>query len=188
MHKTYTIMFWISILMVVFSVVMIFIFGLKFGVDFRGGSVMELNFKNGRPDIETISKTLDDKDALFSPSGTNDLIIRTRELTESNHQAILRKLNSAFPSSGLAEKKFDSVGPIIGNELKSKSVKAMILVLISIMIYIAIVFRKMNLGYVSKFARSLHLGYFRLKCGVPAQLNVFIHQLLCVAANFVQHL
>jgi len=144
MHKTYTIMFWVSILMVVASVAMLFVFGLKFGVDFKGGSVVELNFKNGRPGIEAINTALADKDVLLSPSGTDGLIIRTRELTESNHQIILGKLNSTFPSAGLEEKKFDSVGPIIGNELKSKSINAIILVLVSVMIYIAIVFRKLS--------------------------------------------
>ncbi len=137
-------MFWVSILMVTVSVVMIFVFGLKFGVDFKGGSVMELNFKNGRPDVEAINTALADKDALLSSSGVDSLIIRTRELTESDHQIILGKLNFAFPSSGLEENKFDSVGPVIGNELKSKSISAIILVLISIMVYIAIVFRKLS--------------------------------------------
>jgi len=144
MHKIYTIMFWVSILMVIISMVMIFVFGLKFGVDFKGGSVMELNFKNGRPTIEAISMALADKDALLSPFGTNGLIIRTKELTESNHQAILGKLNSSFPSTGLDENKFDSVGPIIGDELRLKSINAIILVLVSIMVYIAIVFRKLS--------------------------------------------
>lgn len=105
---------------------------------------MELNFKNGRPTIEAISMALADKDALLSPFGTNGLIIRTKELTESNHQAILGKLNSSFPSTGLDENKFDSVGPIIGDELRLKSINAIILVLVSIMVYIAIVFRKLS--------------------------------------------
>ncbi len=144
MYKIYTIMFWVSILMVISAVVMLFVFGLKFGVDFKGGSVLELNFKNERPNMEAINTALIDKDALLSPSGTSGLIIRTRELSESDHQAILSKLNSTFPSAGLEEKKFDSVGPVIGQELKSKSVNAIILVLVSIMIYIAIVFRKLS--------------------------------------------
>lgn len=144
MHKTYKIMFWVSILMVVTAVAMLFVFGLKFGVDFKGGSVIELNFKNSRPGMEAINVALANKDALLSPSGTNGLIIRTGELTETNHQAILGKLNITFPLAGLEENKFDSVGPVIGSELKSKSINAIILVLVAIMIYIAIVFRKLS--------------------------------------------
>ncbi len=144
MHKTYIIMFWVSILLVAASIAMIFAFGLKFGVDFKGGSVMELNFKNSRPSIEAINTVLANKDVLLSPFGANGLIIRTGELTEVSHQAILAKLSSIFPAAGLEEKKFDSVGPVIGNELKSKSVNAIILVLVAIMVYIAIVFRKLS--------------------------------------------
>ncbi len=144
MSKIYTIMFWVSISLVVVSIVAVAVWGLKFGVDFKGGSVMELEFKNGRPDVEAIAKVLNNKDASISPSGANGLIIRTGELTESNHQVILSKVSAAFPKAGLEEKKFDSVGPIIGNELKSKSITAIILVLIAVMIYIAIVFRKLS--------------------------------------------
>lgn len=144
MNKIYTIMFWVSILLVIISVGVLLFFGLRFGVDFKGGSVMELNFKNTRPSVEAASAALANNDASFSPFGSDGLIIRTKELTEAEHQAILSKLNSTFPSAGLQEKKFDSVGPIIGQELKSKSVKGIILVLLSIMVYIAIVFRKLS--------------------------------------------
>lgn len=171
MHKIYTIMFWVSILMVVTSVAMLLVFGLKFGVDFKGGSVMELNFKNGRPDIEAINTALVDKDVLLNPSGTNGLILRTRELAESDHQAMLGKLNSAFPSAGLEENKFDSVGPIIGNELKSKSINAIILVLVSVMVYIAIVFRKL-----SRFLSPWSLG--------GAAIIALMHDVLIPAGVF----
>lgn len=158
MHKIYTIMFWVSILMVVVSLAMIFVFGLKFGVDFEGGSVMELDFNppagGGRPNIEAINTVLADKNVLLSPFGTNGLIIRTKELAESDHQAILVKINSAFPSAGLEEKKFDSVGPVIGNELKNKSITAIILVLLGVIVYIAIVFRKLS-GVLPGWAMGL---------------------------------
>lgn len=145
MHKIYKIMFWVSILMVAFSVAMIFLFGLKFGVDFKGGSVLELEFANGRPEIVAIQKSLSDfKDLSMAPSGTSGLMIRAGELSEQDHQIILSKLRAAFPSSGLAERKFDSVGPIIGNELKNKSITAIIMVLLGVIIYIAIVFRKLS--------------------------------------------
>ena len=132
---------------------------------------MELNFKNDRPDIEAINTALADKDVLLSPFGVNGLIVRTRELTELSHQAILGKLNSAFPSAGLEENKFDSVGPVIGNELKSKSIKAIILVLISIMVYIAIVFRKL-----SRFLSPWSLG--------GAAIIALIHDIVIPAGVF----
>ena len=145
MYKIYTIMFWVSILLVASAVVVVLVFGLRLGVDFKGGSVLELEFTNGRPEIEAVQKSLSDlKDLSLTPSGANGLIIRTGELSEQNHQIVLNKFKTAFPSSGLEERKFDSVGPLIGNELKSKSITAIILVLLGVIIYIAIVFRRLS--------------------------------------------
>ncbi len=145
MHKIYTIMFWVSILLAASAIIVVLVFGLRLGVDFKGGSVLELEFTNGRPEIEAIQKSLSDfKELLVTPSGTNGLMVRTGELSEQDHQIILNKFKTAFPSSGLEERKFDSVGPLIGNELKSKSVTAIILVLLGVIIYIAIVFRRLS--------------------------------------------
>lgn len=138
-------MFWISILLATTAIIVTLVFGLKLGVDFKGGSVLELEFANGRPEVEAIQKSLSDfKDLSTAPSGANGLMIRTVELSEQNHQIVLNKLKTAFPISGLEERKFDSVGPLIGNELKNKSVTAIILVLLGVIIYIAIVFRKLS--------------------------------------------
>src|SRR3989338_4780388 len=145
MHKIYTIMFWFSILLAITAIIVAFVFGLNFGVDFKGGSVLELEFTQGRPQTEVIQKSLSGfKDLLITPSGTNGLIVRTGELSEQNHQIILNKFKMAFPASGAEERKFDSVGPLIGNELKNKSITAIILVLLGVIIYIAIVFRKLS--------------------------------------------
>src|SRR3989344_5754297 len=149
MHKIYTIMFWVSILLAASAVVVVLVFGLRLGVDFKGGSVLELEFNpsagGGRPEIEAVQKSLSEfKDLSLTPSGTNGLIIRTGELSEQNHQIVLGKFKTSFPSSGLEERKFDSVGPLIGNELKSKSITAIILVLLGVIIYIAIVFRRLS--------------------------------------------
>lgn len=138
-------MFWVSILLAISAVVVVLVFGLRFGVDFKGGSVLELEFTQGRPQTEVIQKSLSDfKDLSLTPSGANGLIVRTGELSEQNHQIILNKFKVAFPASGVEERKFDSVGPLIGNELKNKSITAIILVLLGVIIYIAIVFRKLS--------------------------------------------
>src|SRR3989344_7468788 len=145
MKSIYTIMFWFSILLAVSAVVVVLVFSVKLGVDYKGGSVLEIEFLNVRPEVESVQKALPDfKELSLVPFGTNGLIIRTGELSEHNHQAILSKLKTAFPASGLEERKFDSVGPLIGNELKNKSIIAIILVLLGIIIYIAIVFRKLS--------------------------------------------
>ncbi len=148
MKKIYTIVFFISISLVLAAIVSTAMYGLKFGVDFKGGSVIDLNFKNGRPQISEMQTLLFTeiglKDAVISPVGQNEIVIKSGELTEQNHQDILKKISTKFASSGMEELKFDSVGPIIGNELKSQSMSAIVIVLLAIIFYIAMVFRKLS--------------------------------------------
>jgi len=138
-------MFWFSIFLAVVSVIVVGMFGLRLGVDFQGGSVLELDFKT-RPDTAQIQNILKSKigDVELSPAGNTGLIIRTHELTEIQHQTILTVLTNTFTSAGLQEKKFDSVGPVLGNELKQRSIYAILLVLLAVIVYIAFVFRKLG--------------------------------------------
>jgi len=155
MHKIYKIMFWFSVSLAVLAIITVSMFGLKLGVDFKGGSVIELEFAKGRPETEAVKESLlDFKDLLLTPSGSNGLMIRAGELSEQSHQLLLSRLKTAFPSSGLEERKFDSVGPFIGNELKNKSITAIILVLLGVIVYIAIVFRKLS-GVLPGWAMGL---------------------------------
>lgn len=124
-------------------------YGLRLGVDFRGGSVLELSFSGGRPEISSIQTVLGGasllgKDFSLTSSQGNGIIVRTGELSEAQHQAVVTSLKSAFPKAGLTEQKFDSVGPTVGKELQNRSTKAVIFVLVAIVIYIAIVFRGMS--------------------------------------------
>ncbi len=145
MLRIYIIMFWFSVTLVAISVILLALYGLNFGVDFRGGSVMELEFSGGRPSLDEVKGVSADAglaDVAVNYVGEDGMILRTKELSENEHQNILAVLQSNF--SGLEEKRFDSIGPIIGQELKTKSVTAIILVLLAVIVYIALVFRKLS--------------------------------------------
>ena len=147
MRKIYKIVFFISLLLTIAAITVTAVYGLRLGVDFRGGSVLEIAFSKDRPpsaDIEKILTNLSIKDFSISYSGDNTVIIKTPELTEQTHQLILSDIKSTFSSSRVDEKRFDSIGPTIGQELKNKSITAIVIVLISIIVYIAIVFRKLS--------------------------------------------
>lgn len=154
MKKIYTIMFWFSITLVVVSVILLAAYGLNFGVDFKGGSVIELDFnppfaRSGgdgeRPSLENIKNSLVPigvTETSVNYAGDRGVILRTKELSESEHQNILSVLKNNFPDA--EEKRFDSVGPVLGNELKRKSAAAILLVLLGVVVYIAAVFRKLS--------------------------------------------
>ena len=100
--------YWFSLsgILVVLSIVFILIWGLKLGIDFTGGSLLEIEFSNTRPSNEEIDTKLSDLELTtlnLQPSNELGLIIRTESVTEEKHQAILNKLNELFIDSDLNE-------------------------------------------------------------------------------------
>lgn len=146
MKKIYTTMFWLSALLVSVSIIVLSVYGLNLGVDFIGGSVMEFSFQDEkRPSIDEIRSSLAETgltESVLNYTGENGVILRAKALSEQEHQGILSVLENDF--SGIEEKRFESIGPIIGDELRRKSIIAISLVLLSVIIYIAVVFRKLS--------------------------------------------
>ena len=144
MHSIYKTIFILSIGLVIASIAVLLVFGLKLGIDFKGGSILEVEFKN-RPELSKVQASLADKGEInLNNFGDTGLMIKTKDLSEQEHQVIISKLKFSFGADNAVEKRFESVGPIIGQELKHKSIVAITLVLICVATYIAFVFRKMG--------------------------------------------
>lgn len=134
----------ISGFLVIASLVAIFVFGFNFGIDFTGGSIMEVRFPLA-PDITAVRAALADagyEHAVVQPSGTDMVIIRLESLDEAAHQSVLSVLKTQSP--GAEELKFDSFGPSIGSELRKKTIMGVVIVLVLIGVYIALAFRKVS--------------------------------------------
>jgi len=111
MPKIYTIVFWFSIILVCVSVFALFAYGLRFGVDFKGGSVLEIEYQNVRPDQNALDAALKGIPSLaISPAGDKGFLIKAGELSEDQHQEMLAKIRGASSGSVFEEKRFDSVG------------------------------------------------------------------------------
>jgi len=135
----------ISGIFIVASVIALLLWGLEFGIDFKGGSALEIVYPdNNRPETNQIINSLKPlklNDLRISPIGDNGVNFRFRETDETTHQEIIRilKLNN-----NIEERRFSSIGPTIGTELKQKSIKAIIIVLFGISLYIAWAFRRVS--------------------------------------------
>jgi len=166
----------LSSLAAVLSVLALIFWGLNFGIDFTGGSLLEVQYTNYQPTITEIQTSLKESglhNLVVQP--TNDsVILRFQENTESAHQTAVEKLRALIKDkkdASFKELQFDSVGPSIGQELKSKSFNATALVFIMIIIYISIVFRK-----VSKPVASWKYGV--------AAIIALIHDILFILGVF----
>lgn len=128
-------------LLVLASLFSIFYFGLEFGIDFTGGSLLEVEFKEVRPEISLLQEKVDSLsfgNVSLQPTGDRGLLVRLKSLNEEEHQKLLSALGE------LTEIRFDSIGPVIGKELQQKSIYAIIMVIVMIILYIAFAFRKVS--------------------------------------------
>jgi len=164
--------FLISALLVAASIIVLVVWGLNLGIDFTGGSLMELEFKQSRPSNQEIKDTvsvLELGEINVQPTKEKNIILRMRDIDEETHQKVLLTIQRL---GEVKELRFESVGPVIGQELKKKSFYSIIIALIAILLFIASAFRK-----VSFIVKSY-------KYGLLAIVALF-HDILIVLGVFV---
>ncbi|MBU0646626.1 protein translocase subunit SecF [Patescibacteria group bacterium] len=135
--------FALSSVLVVSSLVFLVFWGLKFGIDFTGGSLLEVNF-NQAPVISEVRSVLGDQygHVTVQETGESSILLRLETLDQSAHQAVLSLLAEKFGE--LEELRFDSIGPVIGQELRRTALIGVIITLLLIGLYIAAAFRKVS--------------------------------------------
>ncbi|HEX9503975.1 MAG TPA: protein translocase subunit SecF [Patescibacteria group bacterium] len=139
--------FWmgVSAALLIVGIVCLAVFGLRLGIDFKGGTLTQVAFKNNRPTITDIQSALREKgfnDAHIQPAGDKSVIIRTGPEEKEAHDKLLKALSDKF--GGVTEEQYTSIGPVIGKELRSGAFVQLILVSLGIILYIAYAFRKVT--------------------------------------------
>ncbi len=141
----YSIVYYIiSGILIIAAVASLFMYGLKFGIEFSGGSTMEIDFTEQRPSNEQISQQISQfnlGDIVIQPTGAKGVILKFKGVDEAQHQQILAKINELAKAD---EKSFQYIGPSVGQELRNKTEISIALALIAITIYIALAFRKVS--------------------------------------------
>lgn len=135
--------FFISIILVLASLVGLLLWGLNLGIDFTGGTLMEVKFPENRPSNQEIQEKLSDLElgqVNLQSTGEKGLILRLKDIDEETHQEILTRIGLDQSN----EDRFESIGPLIGQELKKKASWAIGLALLAIIVYIAWAFRKIS--------------------------------------------
>jgi preprotein translocase subunit SecF len=163
----------LSVAFVVAAIALLVIFGLPLGIDFKGGSSLELQYEGARPTPELINTAVKNAgfgDALVQPLGENSYMIQTHELTDAERATVVAAA-SITPGQKVTETSFTSIGPSVGKELKQKAIASIILVLIAIILFVAYAFR-----HVSKPVSSWKYGF--------AVIIALIHDIIIPAGVF----
>lgn len=133
----------ISLVLVIASLLVISIRGLSYGIDFTGGAITEISYQEA-PDIEAIKTGLVSAsiDAQVQAIGDTGVVIKTKALDEAQRKTMATVV--VDPYEGAEIDRYNSIGPSVGKELRTKSLYALMLVSLGIVLFIAYAFRKVS--------------------------------------------
>ena len=136
----------LSASLVALSLLLLFVFGLNVGIDFKGGALTEVVYTAERPEQAGLNESFNKLElglVLLQPAGENGYIIKTRDLSDSEHAVLLQTM-SQDGKYALSEQSFNSIGPSVGRELTRKAILSVLLVSLAIILFIAFAFRKVS--------------------------------------------
>jgi len=171
---------------------------LIYGIDFTGGSLMELQFAEGdNPETQTLYDAID---AVYTGAvnqititNKNSYIVQSKDMSEEQLQAVEASVKGEIGSFELI--RFNTIGPKIGDTLKRKAIIALSITLIAIVLYVAYAFRKVpkkvspwKFGFSAIIALAhdiiITLGIFAL---FGFEVNVFFITALLTIMGFSVH-
>jgi preprotein translocase subunit SecF len=136
-------LFILPLIFSILSVIALFSWGLKPGIDLAGGSMLQVTYDT-RPtaaEVQVKVDTLGYGEVRVQPSNESDFILRQRELTNEEKIDLMDVLGTF---GAVREVQFNSVGPSIGEEIMQKSWWAIVLVSLAIISFIAFAFRHVS--------------------------------------------
>ncbi len=145
--------------------------GLKLGIDFTGGALLEYSFQKN-VDANDLKQQISSEGievGQITPVSDNTYIIRTKPVDQSKINKLKDDLGGKFGK--VEDRRVEFVGPVIGNELRQKSLIGVTLASIVIVLYIAFSFRK-----IPKPASSWRFGI--------AAVVALVHDVLVVIGAF----
>lgn len=153
-----------SLAVMIPGIIFLGLYGLRLSIDFTGGSRLEYQIKNSssiqNSDIQTVLQNKHIEVGSVQKSGNNQFIIRTKPLDQKQLQSISSSLSQKYKNVKLLNS--EVVGPTIGGETTLNALKAIVIAIILIILYIAWSFRK-----VPKPASSWRFGV----CAIAALLH-----------------
>lgn len=160
--------FVLSLLVIIPGLLSLFRYGLKPSIDFTGGSLLEITFLSPVTPVTT-DNVLQVTEQVYEvssvqESGVDQFIVRGKDIDNATKQTALSALEAEY---GLVEElRFETVGPVLGRELVSKTLVAITLAAIVIALYVGYQFSELKYGVCAILA-MIHdslilLGVFSL--------------------------
>ncbi|HDH07808.1 MAG TPA: protein translocase subunit SecF, partial [Candidatus Moranbacteria bacterium] len=136
----------ISAVLIVLSVTALSVWGLRLGIDFKGGTLMEVQFSEDKvpasQDIQDKLSEFELDSLIIQPSENNVVILRYIASDDDLNSKVLGKIKEF--DENVTQLRVDFIGASVSDQLKGSAVKALIFAIFGIALYIAWAFRKVS--------------------------------------------
>ncbi len=128
---------------IIIGIIALAVWGLNVGIDFTGGTLIEVAAKEGKVSsqtLETVKREINEADikrVISQPTGNGGAIVKTEPINKEKQT----KINEIIAKHNLEARRFESVGPTVGKDLTQKAVLAVGVASLAIILYIAYSFR-----------------------------------------------
>ena len=132
----------LSLVLVLTSWAIIFTKGFNYGIDFAGGTLIQVQYHDKKAPLKEIRSKLSTVKKYKNASVTNfgsdkEIIIKTKSSSSNVNQDVGKEISELLKGTGDIEiRRVDMVGPKIGSELREKGLKATLFAIIGILIYL----------------------------------------------------
>jgi protein-export membrane protein SecF len=143
--------FGISLLVIIPGIIALILWGLPLGIDFTGGSLLEVQFTSGQPPIiadvaalydEMSTSQINISNPVVQPVGADSLSIRSKEMNDALKSQIVAALKDRFGGGqDVIIMNFTQVSAVIGQEIAFRAAGAVALAALAILLYITYAFR-----------------------------------------------
>lgn len=131
----------ISVALIIISILsIIWHGGLNFGIDFAGGTIIQVKFTKTAP-ADVLRKSfqgINIQDAIIQEIGQDEVIVRTNQpMTKELQTKVGEALTGQFGAGNFDIRRIEFVGPKVGKDLTNKAILAIVFAWIGMLIYIA---------------------------------------------------
>lgn len=142
------IFFTISAVLVALSIILLFVRGLNFGIDFTGGNSIEIEMKKEIKDFSEVEKTIEGivkaqtkaENVIVQKTGSTGVSVKTTEISNDESDAVVNEIKKAFSLEDENIISNEKVSGAVSGRLIADSLKAIFLAVILMLIYITIRF------------------------------------------------
>jgi preprotein translocase subunit SecF len=138
--------YWFSGILTTASLILLFTVGLKFGIDFKGGTLMEVQFaKDPVPQVSEIEQSVSDlslQSLTVQTSDNKSVLLRYLASDENANEQVLAKLKGLDPD--ITQLRTDFIGGSVSDQIKKNAIAGIILSVLAIAAYIAWAFRRVS--------------------------------------------